>query len=188
MTATPPAAVEFTAAGDEAQTPPPDLKVVDSEAPYGRKKDGSPRQKPGRKAAADRPAAKKRAKKAPPKKAAAKKKRPATSGGAAKKQAPAPAKKAEQNGAATKPKVSRGGRGRRVKANNHRAIRPEENGQVQTSSMNRPKRGYTEADAIEMLRVGYSVEHVEKRTGYIARWLNRQKIPSTPLVERIGKK
>src|SRR5262245_4308955 len=112
MPTTEPPVVEFSAAEAKAKNP---------DAPYGVKKDGTPRAKPGRKAAAERRAAKKPVRK----RSSGKKKVVATS----------PA---------------------RSQRNGTRANRP----------VSVPKNGYTEREAMELLRVGYSVENVAKRTGY----------------------
>lgn len=164
------ASVEFSAAEKTApsttdETPTPEQESMPTEKP--------PRKKPGPKPGTKKKAA---AKKAPAKKAPAKKVAAKSEGGA------------KRTTSASVGGGTRARKGRRVRANNKADIRPEENGQVQTRSMNRPKRGYTEADAIEMVRVGYSVEHIEQRTGFAARWLNRQTIPDKPLAELVGKK
>ena len=45
---------------------------------------------------------------------------------------------------------------------------------VVVRQVNRPKAGWTEAQALDLLRQGYSVEHTAKRTGFDARWLAAQ--------------
>lgn len=50
--------------------------------------------------------------------------------------------------------------------------------------MNAPRDGWTEAEALEMLRAGYEIEHVSERTGFAVRWLRAQPTPRRALALR----
>jgi hypothetical protein len=48
---------------------------------------------------------------------------------------------------------------------------------VVVRQVNRPKEGWTEKEAVDLLRQGYTVEHTARRTGFDARWLAAQLDP-----------
>lgn len=65
---------------------------------------------------------------------------------------------------------------RRTRANNGDGTTPE-NDPVRVRSMNRPKNGWTEAEARDLLRQGYADEQVARVTGYALEWVKAQKVP-----------
>lgn len=46
--------------------------------------------------------------------------------------------------------------------------------------MNQPKRGWTEEEARDLLRQGYSNEQIAKATGYGVDWVAAQSVPREP--------
>ncbi|RZS89631.1 hypothetical protein EV189_1400 [Motilibacter rhizosphaerae] len=49
--------------------------------------------------------------------------------------------------------------------------------EVVVRQANAPQLGWTEEQALDLLRQGYSVEHTARRTGFDARWLAAQLAP-----------
>lgn len=69
---------------------------------------------------------------------------------------------------------------RRTRANAGKESNPE-NGPVTVRSMNRPKHGWTQAEARDLLRQGYADEQVARVTGYALEWVQAQSVPWKPI-------
>lgn len=54
--------------------------------------------------------------------------------------------------------------------------------------MNRPKRGWTEEEARDLLRQGYADQQVAKVTGYALEWVKAQPVPREPIHPILGKR
>lgn len=64
--------------------------------------------------------------------------------------------------------------GRRLKASSQMPSQRGKAGEVTVTSMNQPKRGWTAETARDLLRQGYSPQHVAKQTGFDIRWAEAQ--------------
>jgi hypothetical protein len=53
--------------------------------------------------------------------------------------------------------------------------------------MNRPKHGWTEAEARDLLRQGYADAQVARVTGYALEWVRAQKVPWKPIHPALGR-
>jgi hypothetical protein len=70
--------------------------------------------------------------------------------------------------------------GRRLRANAG-TDNSEKNGPVTVRQMNRPKAGWTEDEAKDLLWQGYADDQVAHITGFALAWVRAQKVPSKPI-------
>jgi len=77
--------------------------------------------------------------------------------------------------------------GRRLKANNGKDEK-RTNSDVVVRNANRPRDKWTADAAIDLLRQGYTAEHVATVTGFSERWLLAQPVPREPYLSRLQRR